>query len=69
MCGQRNRKPIGEVLLGLLTQSLLGAELRAPPLVNRRAIEFRVFGDAIFFQFFPVAWRALLPRTGRTARY
>ena len=52
MGGQRYRKPIGEILLGLLAQSLLGAELRAPPVVNRRPVEFRVFGDAVFLQFF-----------------
>ena len=52
MRGQRNRKPIGEVLLGLLTQSLFGAELRAPPLVHRRPVEFRVLGNAVFLQFF-----------------
>src|SRR6266550_2223468 len=48
---QRNRKPVGEILLGLLTQSLRGAELRAPPIVNRRPVEFRVFRNLVFLKF------------------
>ena len=52
MDGQRYRKPIGEILLWLFTQSLLGAELRAPPVVDRRPVEFPVLGNAVFLQFF-----------------
>ena len=49
--GQRDRKPVGEVFLRLLAHPLLGAKLGAPPVVDRRPVEFRVLGNLVFFEF------------------
>src|SRR5207249_9677342 len=66
MLRQRDRKPVGEILLWLPPQSLLCTELRAPPVIHGRTIELRVIGNAIFLKLFeqldkPVAPGAFEP--------